>query len=171
MYPAFFLVCTSVQVIPSAQSSTRVLKVPLPLPTLIQCTFHSSTCVLKVPRVFLRFHACFHSSTRVFKVPTCFSSSMRVFVVPRVFSQFHACFQSSTRVTKVSRVQPQFHCALHWLEFIPLPGAAGFQMSNPPVLQTVSLLSSLKVRFVLTNSFERGFTVFLRGTFSFYPLP
>ena len=34
---------------------------------------------------------------------------------------------------------------LHCLEFIPLPGAAGFQISNPPVFQTVSLLSSLKV--------------------------
>ena len=30
-------------------------------------------------------------------------------------------------------------------EFMPLPGAVGFQVSNPPVFETVALLSSLKV--------------------------
>lgn len=33
-------------------------------------------------------------------------------------------------------------------EFKPLPGAASFQLSNPPLLQTVSLLGSLNVRFL-----------------------
>jgi hypothetical protein len=51
------------------------------------------------------------------------------------FSWFQLGFSHSFR-------QPY---VLHCLEFIPLPGAAGFQISNPPVFQTVSLLSSLKV--------------------------
>jgi len=35
-------------------------------------------------------------------------------------------------------------CAIVGLEL--QPGAAGFQLSNPPVLETVSLLASLNVR-------------------------
>lgn len=37
------------------------------------------------------------------------------------------------------------------VEFKPLPGAAAFQLSNPPLLQMVSLLGSLNVSSILSR--------------------
>ncbi|CAB3992969.1 Kynureninase [Paramuricea clavata] len=48
-------------------------------------------------------------------------------------------------------------------KFVPLHGAAGFQMSNPPVFQTVSLLSSLKVHTRATMSALRKKSLLLTG--------
>ena len=42
-------------------------------------------------------------------------------------------------------------CAIVGLEL--QPGAAGFQLSNPPVLEIVSLLASLNVRTYTYNSY------------------
>ena len=45
----------------------------------------------------------------------------------------------------VSSFASTFNFDFYFVEFKPLPGAAAFQLSNPPLLQTVSLLGSLNV--------------------------
>ena len=42
------------------------------------------------------------------------------------------------------------YCFFAFPDFKPQPGAAGFQLSNPPVFQVMSLLGSLRV-FKLTT--------------------
>ena len=39
------------------------------------------------------------------------------------------------------------------------PGAAGFQLSNPPMLETISLLASLNVSIVVTISYNSSLCV------------
>ena len=45
------------------------------------------------------------------------------------------------------------------------PGAAGFQLSNPPVLETVSLLASLNVSTVCNITLYIHITIIIKSSF------